>query len=112
METVLLVTAAVAALPGGLVAAYLVSVPHERWLSWIGGIVGSALVAAGIHYYMQISHPRIDPVSFWVGTFFACSVGIFAGALVADFLVGLGDDETESSTVSLGGDETESSMVS
>src|SRR5579862_5715563 len=83
METLLLFSAAVLSLPGGLFAAYLVGVPRARWLSLLGGIAGSALVAVGIHVYLRSSHVILDAVSFWFGAFFVCSVGIFAGALIA-----------------------------
>lgn len=90
LNTILLIIAVVLALPGGLFVAYLLSLPRARFLALIGGVIGDVAVAAGIFAFIQATSPNLDPLSFFVGAFFACSMGVAIGALLADFVVGLG----------------------
>jgi hypothetical protein len=86
---ILLIIAAVLSLPGGLFMASIMSEARARLLALFGGVVGAAAVAAAIYLYLQRAHPSIDGLSYTLGAFFACSMGVFAGALLANFLVGL-----------------------
>ncbi len=85
----LLIIAAVLALPGGLFVTYIVSEPRARAVAVLGGIVGDLFVAGGIYYFIAAAHVTIDALSFWLGAFFACSMGVLGGALLANFLVSL-----------------------
>jgi len=87
---ILVIIAAILSLPGGLFMAELMSQARARWAALIGGIIGAAVVAAGIYFFVSITHPSLDGLSYFLGSFFACSMGVFAGALLANFLVGLG----------------------
>ena len=89
-EMVLLIIGAVLALPGGLFIAYVVSTPRARWASLLGGIIGDGLTGLGVYYYAQASGSQIDGLSYWLGVFFATSIGVLLGALIVNFLVSLG----------------------
>lgn len=89
LNLVLLIIATVLALPGGLFMSFLMSEPRAKWLSLIGGIIGAFVVAAGIYFYVTQANPSLDGLSYALGTFFAASMGVFAGALLVNFLVGL-----------------------
>ncbi len=86
---VLLIIATVLALPGGLFMSFLMSEPRAKWLSLLGGILGALIVAAGIYFFVTQANISIDGLSYALGTFFAASMGVFAGALLINFLVGL-----------------------
>lgn len=90
LTVVLLIIAAVFSLPVGLFSAYLLSTPRARALSIVGGLIGAALVAGGIFYYISAAHVWVDALSYWFGALFACSVGVLVGALVTNFMVSLG----------------------
>ncbi len=90
LNTFLLILALVLALPGGLFVAWLLSLPRARFLALLGGILGDLAVALVMYIFIQMTTPSLDPLSYFLGTFFACSTGVAIGALVADFLVGLG----------------------
>jgi hypothetical protein len=87
MELILLIIAAVLALPGGLFVAFIMSEPRARLASLLGGIIGAGLTALGIYYYINASNVQIDALSYGLGCFFAASIGVVIGALVANFLV-------------------------
>jgi len=93
---ILLIIAAVLSVPGGLFVSFLMSEPRAKWLSLLGAIIGVASAAAAIFYYITASSPSIDGLSFAIGTFFGCSTGAFAGALIVNFLVGLAGRPQES----------------
>lgn len=95
---ILLIIAAVLSLPGGLFISFLMSEPRAKLLSLFGAIVGAAVIAAGIFYYITASNPSLDGLSFALGTFFGCSVGAFTGALLVNFLVGLAGRPQETSS--------------
>lgn len=86
---ILLIIAAVFALPGGLFVAAIMTGPRARLLAIPGGIIGDLVVAAAIYLYVQRAHPSIDGLSYTLGAFFACSMGVFGAALLVNFLVGL-----------------------
>jgi hypothetical protein len=88
---VLVIIAAVLALPGGLFMAELMSQARARWAALLGGIVGAAVIAGAIYFFVTAARLSLDGLSYFLGSFFACSMGIFAGALLANFLIGLGD---------------------
>jgi hypothetical protein len=87
---ILVIIAAVLSLPGGLFMAELMSQARARWAALIGGIIGAAVIAAGIYFFVSTTRPSLDGLSYFLGSFFSCSMGVFAGALLANFLVGLG----------------------
>jgi hypothetical protein len=91
LNTILLIIAMALALPGGLFVAYMLSLPRGRFLALVGGIIGDVVVAAGIFAFaiLPSNAPSLDALSFFVGSFFACSTGVAIGALLADFLLGL-----------------------
>ncbi len=87
---VLLIIVAVLAVPGGLFVASISTQPRGRALALFGGLIGDVAVAAAIYAFVRASKPSIDGLSYALGSFFACSMGVFAGALVVNFLLGLG----------------------
>jgi hypothetical protein len=87
---ILLGIAVVLALPGGLFVAYLMSLPRARLLSMLGGIIGDGVIALGILYFVVATNPSLDGLSFFLGSFFGCSVGVAIGALLANFVVAQG----------------------
>ena len=87
---ILLGIALVLALPGGLFIGYIMSLPRARLLSLLGGIVGDVVIAVAILAYLATAKPSIDGLSFLIGSFFACSMGVAIGALVINFLLGSG----------------------
>lgn len=89
-DLILLIIVAVLALPGGLFVAAIITQPRGRALSLLGGVVGDVAVAAGIYAFVQATKPSIDGLSYALGSFFACSMGVFAGALAVSFILGLG----------------------
>lgn len=86
---IILIIAAVFALPGGLFVSFLVSEPRARILSLLGGVIFDVLVAGGIYLYVKQSKMSVDGLSYGLGAFFACSIAVLIGALVANFLTGL-----------------------
>lgn len=96
---VLLIIAAVLSLPGGLFMAYIMSLAKARWAALLGGIVGAAVIAAGVYFFVTTGNLSIDGLSYFLGAFFACSMGVFMGALIANFL--LGSDRRRSSVSGL-----------
>jgi hypothetical protein len=95
---ILLIIAAVLSLPGSLFISFVMSAPRAKWLSLFGAIIGTAAAAASIFYYITAANPSVDGLSFALGTFFGCSMGAFAGALLVNFLVGLTSRPQESTT--------------
>lgn len=89
MTTTLTIIAAVLALPPGLFISALMSQPRARLLSLLGGTIGDVAVAVAVYLVVTNAKISLDGLSYFLGTFFACSMGIFAGALVVNFLVGL-----------------------
>lgn len=88
---ILLIIAAVLALPGGLFASFIMSLPRARALALLGGIIGDVVVAFGIYFFVNNNVASIDGLSYFLGSLFGCSLGVFMGALVVNFLMNLGD---------------------
>jgi len=88
-EVILLIIAVVLALPGGLFVAGLSSMARAKWAALFGGLVGGVVVALAILFYVNTANVSIDGLSYFYGVFFAASIGVFVGALVVNFLVGL-----------------------
>ncbi len=90
LDLLILIIAAVLSLPGGLFVAWLVSRPGFHFLGLLGGLIGAALTAFGLWYFVKQSDITIDAVSWFFGSFLACSMGIALGALLVGFLFGRG----------------------
>jgi hypothetical protein len=88
-QVILLIIAVVLSLPGGLFVAGWSSMARAKWAALFGGIIGAVVVALAILYYVNTSNVSIEGLSFFYGAFFAASMGVFLGALVVNFLVGL-----------------------
>jgi uncharacterized integral membrane protein len=88
-QIILLIIAVVLSLPGGLFVAGLSSMARAKWAALFGGIIGAVVVALAIFYYVNTANVSIEGLSFFYGAFFASSMGVFLGALVVNFLVGL-----------------------
>lgn len=97
LSMTLLIIAAVVSLPGGLFMAFLVSRPGVRFAGILGGIIGAALTALGLWYYVAQTHTTIEAISWVFGAFLACSMGVAIGALVMNFLFGGGRGSNVSS---------------
>jgi hypothetical protein len=90
-NTILLILALVLSLPGSLFIGYRLSARRARFAALFAGLIGEVAVAVAIYFYVQNSSLSIDGLSFFLGSFFACSVGGFTGALLANFALGFGD---------------------
>ena len=88
-EVILLIIGFILALPGGLFVAFLSSMARAKWAALFGGIIGGAFVGLAILFYVNQANVGIDGLSYFYGVFFACSVGVFLGAMIVNFLVGL-----------------------
>ncbi|HZC06998.1 MAG TPA: hypothetical protein VE338_15290 [Ktedonobacterales bacterium] len=88
LSTTLLIIGAVLSLPGGLFAAALMSQPRARWLGLVGGVLGAALTAIALEYFTHAAGVTIDAVSWFLGVFLACSMGVAIGALLVGFFTG------------------------
>lgn len=97
LSVTLLVIAALLSLPGGLFAARLMSPPRTRWLGLVGGVLGAAVAAVGLQYFVLASKITIDAVSWFIGAFFACSIGVAVGALLVNFFVSASKSSDSSS---------------
>ena len=88
-EVILLIIAVVLALPGGLFVAGLSSMARAKWAALFGGLIGGVVVALAILFFVNTANVSIEGLSYFYGVFFAASIGVFIGALVVNFLVGL-----------------------
>ena len=88
-EVILAIIGVVLALPGGLFVAGFSSMARAKWAALFGGLVGGALVALAIIFWVNAANVSIEGLSYFYGVFFAASIGVFAGALAVNFLVGL-----------------------
>lgn len=88
---ILLVIATMLALPGGLFVAGMLARARTRWAALLGGLVGAVAVAVAVFAYVY-STPNLslDGLTYFLGAFFAVSAGAFSGALLVNFLFGLG----------------------
>lgn len=92
LNIIVLIVAAVLALPGGLFVAALISEPSARKFALLGGVIGLVLTAVGLEYFVGAAHVTIDAMSWFFGAFLACSMGVAVGALLVDFLLDAGRD--------------------
>ncbi|HEY7848894.1 MAG TPA: hypothetical protein VIC27_02460 [Ktedonobacterales bacterium] len=90
LDIILLIAGAILSLPGGLFVAYLVSQPRTRWLGLIGGVLGAAVLALALYYFIHVAGITIDAFSWFLGAFLACSMGVAVGALLVGFFTGSG----------------------
>lgn len=81
----LIIIAAILSLPTGLLVAFQVSLPRSRFLGVLGGVVGAAVVAFVIYYAVEATGITIDALTYFLGGFFACSIGVIIGAVLANF---------------------------
>lgn len=88
-EVILLIIGVVLSLPGGLFVAGLSSMARAKWAALFGGIIGAVVVGLAILYFVNTANVSIEGLSFFYGVFFASSIGVFLGALLVNFLVGL-----------------------
>lgn len=95
MTVLFIIVAAVLALPMGLFVASLVSQARARWLAIPAGIAGDVVVAIAVYFYVTNTNFIVDGLDYFIGAFFACSMGVLAGALLANFLVALGSRRPE-----------------
>ena len=91
MTVLFMIIAAILALPAGLFVASLVSLARARWLAIPAGIVGDVVVAIAVYFYVTNTKFVVDGLDYFLGALFACSMGVLAGALLANFLVSLGE---------------------
>lgn len=94
LSIIILIVATILSLPAGLFVAYLVSQPRVRFLGLLGGLIGAVLAAFGLWYFVQQTHTTIDAVSWFLGVFLACSMGVGIGALLVGFFFGGGRPES------------------
>lgn len=90
MTVLFIIIAAILALPVGLFVASLISLARARWLAIPAGIIGDVVVAIAIYFYVTNTKFIVDGLDYFLGSFFACSMGVMGGALLANFLVSLG----------------------
>ena len=83
--------AAVLALRPGPFIASLLSLARARGLAILAGIVGDVVVAVAGYVFVTVTGILLDGLDYFLGTLFACSAGVMAGALLANFLVSLGE---------------------
>lgn|GEM_PF-1048929 len=88
-DIILSIIGVILALPGGLFVAGFSSMARAKWAALFGGLIGGVVVAATILFWVNATNMGIDGLSYFFGVFFAASVGVMLGALVANFLVGL-----------------------
>lgn len=90
LSMTILIIAAVISLPGGLFVAFMLSRPGIRFLGLLGGLIGGALTALGLWYFVTQTHTTIEAVAWFFGAFLACSMGVAIGALLVAFFLGSG----------------------
>lgn len=95
MTVLFIILAAILALPMGLFIAALVSLARARWLAIPAGIIGDVAVAIAVYFYVVNTKFIVDGLDYFLGALFACSMGVLAGALLANFLVSLGGRRPE-----------------
>jgi phosphate/sulfate permease len=95
----LIIIAAVLSLPAGLLVAFQISLPRSRFLGMVGGVVGAAVVAFAIYWVVERTGISLDALTYFLGGFFACSIGVIIGAVLANFaldvLTGAGDASSQ-----------------
>lgn len=95
MAVLFTILAAILALPPGLFVASLLSLARARWLAIPAGIVGDVVIAVAGYVFVIVTGIMLDGLDYFLGMLFACSAGVLAGALLANFLVSLGGRHPE-----------------
>lgn len=90
LSMILLIVAGILSLPGGLFVAWLVSPPRGHFLALLGGLLGAGITAFSLWYFVTQADITLDAVSWFLGVFLACSVGVTVGALLMGFFFGGG----------------------
>ena len=90
INSILLIVALVLSLPGSLFIGYRLSARRARFASLVMSLIFAVATAGCIYLYIQNTTVSIDGLSFFLGSFFGCSVGAFLGALLANFAFGTG----------------------
>ena len=93
--TILLIIALVLSLPGSLFIGYRLSTRRAKIASLFAGLIGEVAIAVAIYFFIHNNSISLDGLSFFLGSFFACSVGGFTGALLANFAIGTGGRATD-----------------
>ncbi|HEX9038540.1 MAG TPA: hypothetical protein VF808_16270 [Ktedonobacterales bacterium] len=94
LSTTILLVAGILSLPAGLFVAFLISQPRVRFLGLLGGLVGAAVTALALLYFVTQTKTTIEAVSWFLGAFLACSMGVAVGALLVGFFFGSGRPES------------------
>ena len=87
-DSILLIIALVLSLPSSLFIGYRLSARRARFASVVMGLIFAVATAGCIYLYINNNTISIDGLSFFLGSFFGCSVGAFIGALLANFAFG------------------------
>lgn len=95
MTVLLSILAAILALPTGLFIAALISLARARGLAIPAGIVGDVVTAFAGYFFVTVTGILLDGLDYFLGMLFACSAGVLAGALLANFLVSLASRRPE-----------------
>lgn len=95
MTILFTILAAILALPPGLFVASLLSLARARWLAIPAGIIGDVVTAVAGYVFVIVTGILLDGLDYFLGMLFACSAGVLAGALIANFLVSLGSRHPE-----------------
>lgn len=99
LSNLILVIATILALPGGLFIAWMLGATRARWATLLGGVIGAIVTAVAIYLLAQAAKLILDAIGLSIGAFLAVTVGIAIGALLADFLVGLGSHRPDVSSL-------------
>lgn len=95
MTILFTILAAILALPPSLFVASLLSLARARWLAIPAGIIGDVVTAVAGYVFVIVTGILLDGLDYFLGMLFACSAGVLAGALIANFLVSLGSRHPE-----------------
>jgi phosphate/sulfate permease len=97
----LIIIAAILSLPAGLLVAFQVSLPRSRFLAMIGGVIGAAVIAFAIYWAVDATGIAIDALTYFLGGFFACSIGVIIGAVLTNFALDVLTGASDSSSQEL-----------
>ena len=98
INSILLIVALVLSLPGSLFIGYRLSARRARFASLVMSLIFAVATAGCIYLYIHNTTVSIDGLSFFLGSFFGCSVGAFLGALLANFAFGAGGRSSDVSS--------------
>ena len=85
-----LIIGGVLSLPIGLFIAYFFSQSRVRVLGVMGGLLGAIVAGAALYLGIAASGISVEALSYFFGSFFICSTGVVAGALLVNVLAGSG----------------------